>query len=51
MDLVFEKIEKERLSHAAETADLYKKELGQYFTPYNIAKFMADFFLIFMEQI
>ena len=44
MDLIFEKIEKERLSHAAETADLHKKELGQYFTPYNIAKFMASLF-------
>lgn len=39
-----EKIETERKIHAIETPENYKKELGQYFTPYSIADFMASLF-------
>ncbi|MFA6938137.1 MAG: N-6 DNA methylase [Treponema sp.] len=41
---IAEKIETERLAHAEETNDSHKKEFGQYFTPFSIAKYMASLF-------
>ena len=37
-------LEKERISHAVETSLNHKESLGQYFTPYPIAKFMSSLF-------
>ena len=39
-----ETLEKERMSHAVETSVNHKKNFGQYFTPYPIAKFMSSLF-------
>ena len=39
-----ETLEKERISHAVETSVNHKESLGQYFTPYPIAKFMSSLF-------
>ncbi len=39
-----ETLEKKRISHAVETSVNHKEALGQYFTPYTIAKFMASLF-------
>lgn len=39
-----ETLEKERLTHAVNTATEHKARLGQYFTPYPIARFMASLF-------
>lgn len=44
MGAVSETLEKERLSHAEKTSESHKKDLGQYLTPYNIAKYMAYLF-------
>lgn len=39
-----ETLEKERISHAAETSLNHKETFGQYFTPYPIAHFMSSLF-------
>lgn len=39
-----EQMEKRRLAHANETPPAIKQELGQYFTPGEIADFMASVF-------
>lgn len=39
-----QKIEKQRIFHAAKTPQIHKAELGQFFTPYRIASFMASLF-------
>ena len=39
-----EQIERRRVVHASDTPRAIKQELGQYFTPGNIADFMASFF-------
>lgn len=44
MSFVSDNLEKERLSHALETAESHKKKFGQYLTPYAIAKYMASLF-------
>lgn len=38
------KIEKQRIFHAVRTPQIHKTELGQFFTPYKIASFMASLF-------
>lgn len=37
-------LENERLEHVKQTSDKHKEFLGQYFTPYTIAKFMSSLF-------
>lgn len=44
MIAIAETLEKERISHAIETSLNHKESLGQYFTPYPIAKFMSSLF-------
>ena len=39
-----EQMERRRTIHAADTPRAVKQELGQYFTPWHIADFMASFF-------
>lgn len=39
-----ERLEEERLYHAAETSENHKEIFGQYFTPYTIADFMSSLF-------
>lgn len=39
-----QKIEKQRIFHAVKTPQIHKAELGQFFTPYRIASFMASLF-------
>lgn len=39
-----EALEKQRLTHVVNTAVEHKVRLGQYFTPYTIARFMASLF-------
>ncbi|MBR5966136.1 MAG: N-6 DNA methylase [Treponema sp.] len=39
-----ETLEKERISHALEASLTHKEALGQYFTPYSIARFMSSLF-------
>ncbi|MBP5448682.1 MAG: N-6 DNA methylase, partial [Spirochaetales bacterium] len=46
-----ETLEKERMSHAIETSLNHKEILGQYFTPYSIAKFMSSLFPITDKKI
>ena len=44
MVAVAERLEKERITHALETSLNHKETLGQYFTPYPIARFMSSLF-------
>ena len=46
-----ETLEEERLTHAANTAIEHKARLGQYFTPYPIARFMASLFPVTDQKI
>ena len=46
-----ETLEEERLTHAANTAIEHKTCLGQYFTPYPIARFMASLFPVTDQKI
>lgn len=51
MNLVSENLEKARLSHTIETTELHKKDFGQYFTSYGIAKYMANLFPMTNESV
>ena len=44
MNAIAETLEKERISHVVKTSSNHKEVLGQYFTPYPIAKFMSSLF-------
>lgn len=44
MLVLAQKIEKQRIFHAIKTPRVHKAELGQFFTPYKIASFMASLF-------
>ena len=44
MFAIAETLEKERITHAVKTSINHKEILGQYFTPYPIAKFMSSLF-------
>lgn len=44
MLVLAQKIEKQRIFHAVKTPRVHKAELGQFFTPYKIASFMASLF-------
>ncbi len=44
MYAIAEKIETERVIHVSDTTKWHKESLGQYFTPYPVAKFMASLF-------
>ena len=44
MLVLAETLEKERITHAVETSLNHKEVLGQYFTPYPIARFMSSLF-------
>ena len=44
-------LEEERLTHAVNTAIEHKTRLGQYFTPYPIARFMASLFPVTDQKI
>lgn len=44
-------LEKERLSHAVKISIHHKEALGQYFTPYSIAKFMSSLFPVTDKKI
>lgn len=46
-----ETLEEERLAHAVNTAIEHKARLGQYFTPYPIARFMASLFPVTDQKI
>ena len=46
-----ETLEEERLTHAVNTAIEHKARLGQYFTPYPIARFMASLFPVTDQNI
>ncbi|EEV20561.1 putative modification methylase BsuBI [Treponema vincentii ATCC 35580] len=46
-----ETLEEERLTHAVNTAIEHKARLGQYFTPYPIARFMASLFPVTDQKI
>ena len=46
-----ETLEKERISHALETSVNHKESFGQYFTPYQIAKFMVSLFPVTDKKI
>ncbi|UTD03749.1 N-6 DNA methylase [Treponema socranskii subsp. buccale] len=46
-----ETLEKERLTHAVNTVIEHKVRLGQYFTPYPIARFMASLFPVTDQNI
>lgn len=51
MTSVAKMLEKERLSHAVEISIHHKEALGQYFTPYSIAKFMSSLFPVTDKKI
>lgn len=51
MVTVAEKLEEERIIHAAETSLRHKEALGQYFTPYPIAHFMSALFPVTDQKI
>ncbi|MBO4441131.1 SAM-dependent methyltransferase, partial [bacterium] len=46
-----ERLEEERLYHAAETSENHKEIFGQYFTPYTIADFMSSLFPVTDKKI
>ena len=51
MNAIAETLEKERISHVVKTSSNHKEVLGQYFTPYPIAKFMSSLFPATDEKI
>ena len=51
MNAIAEILEKERKSHIVKTSSNHKELLGQYFTPYPIAKFMSSLFPATDEKI
>ena len=51
MITIAETLEKERKSHAVSTSLNHKESLGQYFTPYTIAKFMSSLFPVTDKKI
>lgn len=48
---VAETLEKERLNHVFEVDGHHKEVLGQYFTPYSIARFMSSLFPVTEDNI